>query len=538
MPVNLSSLFSAVNEVSPVNNKEAQSAENAGNTSGAQNISGTIQKTADEAGIAMLKNMLKGDTFSGQIINVSDGNALLQLTNGSLINAKLAESAKGLANGQIQTFIVDGQSSDGITVKLLGTKQQENVIISKALEAAGLDNNEENAGLVKTLLSLNMPIDVKTLGELAKTVLEFPDTSDATIANLMRLQIPVTQENITQFEAYKSYEHSVLSDINTMEDGFSQLFNSMISDSGDAQSAQQSASLFDNLTEILYDGNKTESTNISDVFDNDTINRLKDIIKEAAGSQTDSSSVKQLLDKLNNNQASIHDVISGLADIIKNDRSGQTLLKNIGSDFLGRLIKEMTNETLKLNPSDVANPDGIKNYYKRIKNVMEKMSENSELSDKAGDISKSMESIKSNIDFMNDLNKNMTYFQMPLRFSQSDANGELYVFTNKKALAQGTDNVSALLHLDMENLGALDVYLDKNHNEINTKFISDNDRSIDLLSTNAGLLKDALNSQGYACHVKIEKADASTSTVDEFINAKINTQQTTDMKRFSFDIRA
>ena len=60
-----------------------------------------------------------------------------------------------------------------------------------------------------------------------------------------------------------------------MEDGFSQLFNSMISDSGDAQSAQQSASLFDNLTEILYDGNKTESTNISDVFDNDTINSLK-----------------------------------------------------------------------------------------------------------------------------------------------------------------------------------------------------------------------------------------------------------------------
>lgn len=39
---------------------------------------------------------------------------------------------------------------------------------------------------------------------------------------------------------------------------------------------------------------------------------------------------------------------------------------------MGRLIKEMTNETLKLNPSDVANPDGIKNYYKRIKNVMEK----------------------------------------------------------------------------------------------------------------------------------------------------------------------
>ena len=499
MPVNLSSLFSAVNEVSPVNNKEAQSAENAGNTSGAQNISGTIQKTADEAGIAMLKNMLKGDTFSGQIINVSDGNALLQLTNGSLINAKLAESAKGLANGQIQTFIVDGQSSDGITVKLLGMKQQENVIISKALEAAGLDNNEENAGLVKTLLSLNMPIDAKTLGELAKTVLEFPDTSDATIANLMRLQIPVTKENITQFEAYKSYEHSVLSDINTMEDGFSQLFNSMISDSGDAQSAQQSASLFDNLTEILYDGNKTESTNISDVFDNDTINSLK--------------------------------------DIIKNDRSGQTLLKNIGSDFLGRLIKEMTNETLKLNPSDVANPDGIKNYYKRIKNVMEKMSENSELSDKAGDISKSMESIKSNIDFMNDLNKNMTYFQMPLRFSQSDANGELYVFTNKKALAQGTDNVSALLHLDMENLGPVDVFVRLNKKNVSTNFCLESEELLDFVYSNIDKLNARLKALGYntTFEMKLNSEQKDFDFVNDFVDKDIPKNKTS---QYVFDVKA
>lgn len=81
-----------------------------------------------------------------------------------------------------------------------------------------------------------------------------------------------------------------------------------------------------------------------------------------------------------------------------------------------------------------------------------------------------MESIKSNIDFMNDLNKNMTYFQMPLRFSQSDANGELYVFTNKKALAQGTDNVSALLHLDMENLGPVDVFVRLNKKNVSTNF--------------------------------------------------------------------
>ena len=67
MPVNLSSLFSAVNEVSPVNNKEAQSAENAGNTSGAQNISETIQKTADEAARSIARRHVCRDHFAPSV---------------------------------------------------------------------------------------------------------------------------------------------------------------------------------------------------------------------------------------------------------------------------------------------------------------------------------------------------------------------------------------------------------------------------------------------------------------------------------------
>lgn len=69
---------------------------------------------------------------------------------------------------------------------------------------------------------------------------------------------------------------------------------------------------------------------------------------------------------------------------------------------------------------------------------------------------------KSNIDFMNDLNKNMTFFQMPLKFSEGEGNGELYVFTNKKALTHNSEDVSAMLHLDMEHLGPIDVYVKLN----------------------------------------------------------------------------
>ena len=82
------------------------------------------------------------------------------------------------------------------------------------------------------------------------------------------------------------------------------------------------------------------------------------------------------------------------------------------------------------------------------------------------------------------------------------------------------------------------LYINKNNNDVNTRFMLNDQSSIDLLKTNSDLLKTALNELGYSCQVKVENADADTSTVDQFINTKINTSATSDMKRFSFDIRA
>ena len=87
---------------------------------------------------------------------------------------------------------------------------------------------------------------------------------------------------------------------------------------------------------------------------------------------------------------------------------------------------------------------------------------------------------KSNTDFMNDLNKNMTFFQMPLKFSEGEGNGELYVFTNKKALTHNSEDVSAMLHLDMEHLGPIDVYVKLNKKNVSTNFILESEETAQL----------------------------------------------------------
>ena len=60
---------------------------------------------------------------------------------------------------------------------------------------------------------------------------------------------------------------------------------------------------------------------------------------------------------------------------------------------------------------------------------------------------------------MNQLNHMQTYLQLPLKMNGKRENGDLYVYTNKKSLAKKDGNVSALLHLDMQFLGALDVMI-------------------------------------------------------------------------------
>ncbi len=146
--------------------------------------------------------------------------------------------------------------------------------------------------------------------------------------------------------------------------------------------------------------------------------------------------------------------------------------------------------------------------------------------------------IEQNISFMKTLNETFSYFQLPLKLPSQDAHGDLYVYTKKERLRQNPNKTSVLLHLDMEHLGMVDIKIDKNMQEIKADFSVNDQDSVQLLDVNSSMLKDALNLLGYQCQIKIQQREQPSPTVDDFINTKVNTHATTEMKRFSFDIRA
>ncbi len=76
------------------------------------------------------------------------------------------------------------------------------------------------------------------------------------------------------------------------------------------------------------------------------------------------------------------------------------------------------------------------------------------------------------MNFMNQLNQAYTYVQVPLKMSGQNANGELYVYTNKKESERSGCGAECFLHLDLEHLGSTDVSVKmQKHRNVKTNFL-------------------------------------------------------------------
>ena len=170
------------------------------------------------------------------------------------------------------------------------------------------------------------------------------------------------------------------------------------------------------------------------------------------------------------------------------------------------------------------------------------MSEAFQMADKADSAgAKSVNNLQSNVDFMNQMNQMFTYVQLPLKMAGNEAHGDLYVYPNKKSLAKKDGNVSALLHLDMENLGPLDVYVTMNtsQNKVSTNFTLKDDAALDLIAENIHILNERLEKRGYSMKanfkIKGEEEPEETNIMEEIIKQSKNISV---LSRTSFDMRA
>jgi flagellar hook-length control protein FliK len=138
---------------------------------------------------------------------------------------------------------------------------------------------------------------------------------------------------------------------------------------------------------------------------------------------------------------------------------------------------------------------------------------------------------------MNQLNQMFQYVQLPLQMAGQNVHGDLYVYRNKHKKMSEDGSVSAALHLDMENLGPVDVYVKLLNSKVTTNFYVADDSVIDLINDNIHILNERLEKRGYYMEATLklhDDMDGQDLAVDEMLSVN----RTPVISTNSFDARA
>ena len=144
--------------------------------------------------------------------------------------------------------------------------------------------------------------------------------------------------------------------------------------------------------------------------------------------------------------------------------------------------------------------------------------------------------VHGNLEFMNQMNQIYHYVQLPLKMSGQNANGELYVYANRKNLRDPDAELTAFLHLDMEQLGSTDVSVRMQNRSVRTNFYLEDDASYDLVEKHLEVLNKRLKSKGYQSSITVTHEKKDISFKENIV--KKGKATVGSLHRYSFDVRA
>lgn len=558
---------------------------------------GQISDVQTKASQIELKN---GEMLTGKVLSVTDeeGEKIASIDIGNAtISAKLSEGL-GLREGQTLMFAVRGSNTDSVSITPLFENTSIYQSTLRALEAAGLEAKNESLQMVKDMMEAGLPIDKSSLLEMSKNLNTYSDTSIQTLVEMKSLNIPINENSIEQYTSYKNYEHQVTTEMSSIIDELPKAFDSLMENGntgaavnlfgnvlklfgGDSSSEglQNAESQKNPVTEMAGAAPSENEVNsgILNIGEKEA-SELKQSAAERALSllqgQSDASKVadekgangqlrlsNDFLDNLQNLNISEKTIQSLSKEITSlNADTSRTLFKELASafenadlskpvelaslkklfsseEFKGLLKENITNQWL-LRPDDVEKKENIDNLYQRLGAQAKALSET--LSDTLGAQSKlaqSANNLSNNLDFMNQLNQMFQYVQLPLQMAGQKATGDLYVYRNKNKKISEDGSVSAILHLDMDNLGPLDVYVKMKDMKVTTNFYVADDSVLDLINNNIHILNERLEKRGYSLNANL-MLHGEDGGENDALDELLAVSRTPLLSTNSFDARA
>ena len=539
-----------------------------------------------------IRSLVPGQTLRGEIVSRNGGEIQIRISDDMVLNARVDQNIH-LDIGQNVTFEVKSNGS-ALSLSPLFTNISADVNVLKALEMAGLPVNETSVSMTKQLMEAGLPVNRGSLLQIYREINSFPEYEVSDVINLHRLQLPVNEANLQQMAAYRNMNHQLLHSISDVlellpqaaeamqesgnADGWTALYRALLpqtAETGEIQEAMPAPETVQTPQEteasMRQAASEIAQRSLPEAGQTVTEKAIQEITEGAAqqispdGSnetQQVSADVQRMLafvermelppqEKMQLTEQFLQLVQGGtehgsffqLAEKLLElaDRGGQTgrAVREIFSDkAFQKLLTEQLKEQWTLRPEEVAQSEKVEELYRRMNRQLRGLLQALDTGGQGESAAfKAVTNLSQNLDFMNQINQMYSYVQLPLQLKGSDAHGDLYVYTNKRSLAENDGRVSALLHLDMEHLGALDVYVTLESGKVATKFTVADDATLDFLEAHMDILTQRLKKRGYDCSVSMMTAEKKEPPAAGGLAPLLQQTGGGLLTRYAFDVR-
>ena len=585
------------------------------NRSSATGATATAPQQGVQQLVSAVREMTVGNVFEGTVNDIKNGTVTLGLANGQTVQARIAAGVQ-LTVGQAMFFQV--KSNDGTTVEIrpYTNGNLNNPTLLKALDAAGIPAEPRMIDMVNSMMEEQMSIGRESLMDMARSISAYPDADIKSLVLMHKLDIPMSEEFIQQFENYKSDQAAITSQFDDVLESIGKLYQNenlsetealelgsriyqVLKQEGSLDASAivkegvqkgswspvelQEGAILEGTSELaateITGTELAEAETIEETLDGVAVNSGEEAASEENAAQvseektsSDAQGVQyyargsvgalftegQMKDfsnllkefpqlagsklftaegNLNGNLSTgafLKELHQALDEIM--GLTGGSAKKLFSGKEYQKVLEYEVKQQWTLKPEEIKG-DAVKHLYEKMENQMQKMQELVQESGQSNtSLAKAVSNLQGNIEFMNQINNAYHYVQIPLRMSNQNAHGDLFVYTNKSGVDRPDGELSAFLHLDMDNLGATDVSVRMKDRKVHTNFYLEDEKSYDLIEEHMAELMQRLQEKGYSCTVQVENQFRKKNLVEDFMQQEHPSAGI--LHRYSFDMRA
>ncbi|WP_265447776.1 flagellar hook-length control protein FliK [Acetivibrio straminisolvens] len=525
-------------------------------------IEGSENVLINQAGsLDILSKLDAGDTLRARVVDITANELLLKLFDGTLINAG-AMTPVNAKRGELIDFIVKNKVNNQLFLEIVKDENQnaaeldvESEIKNKLIQL-GIKPDKRNMEAAAKIRANGASINAEAITKVIDAVIKFKNLTVDKAAYLVSNNIVPEEKNIKSLSMFVEGKVKLSAELLDLALSLGEIQDKNVAlailkklDAIDYSSKKSGETPDDGTSHINYENGKIQHSQKNGyIEDNMALKSSKDNLGlESNLSQDDDATLENLgntmrhvdtgekellqlkkktVDFINNYRENIdksHKKLTGLLKSLQTPDDGKVGDKgNFEARDAAEVIKKSFEKMfVKINEKVDSKEINVKEIYKDIYKKLEivrNVLQDSNIPGKQEILNK-LDNIKSNINFLNELNKHSVYFQIPLKVFDRNTTGELYILKRNNGRKRiDPQNATVFLSLNTENMGQVDSLINVNRKNVSINLRLEKDEVYDFIKENYIELYEGLLKKGY------KLVDIKYRLIDEKVNL-INAQE-------------